>query len=371
VAFIKAVFGEFKSIYDICKRVDLRQANKKVFESLIKAGAFDCFGKNRRQHLQVLESAIDLGQKKQKLKREGITTVDDLLKDVNGESDDDEYYPDVEEMPENELLKFEKEMLGFYITNHPLSTYAGILDLFSVKTSDLAGYKDETKVTLGGIVKAVKTHITKKGERMAFVTLEDIEGSIDLVVFPRIFREHVKDIVEDKILIVKGKYTCDEEKESILVEEIYEINDAIESLADFLLIKLNMIGFTQERLNKLKSIISRYKGGLPVCLEIDNPTKYKIKMKVGKDFAVKPSLFSFCFFCPRSIADSKTCRCCLLFLPKQSKAPALIRDSKTFLLACLRSTRLHISYILLNSPNTALIKATPQPMLCWHIRLLI
>jgi len=285
--------GEFKSIYDICKRVDLRQANKKVFESLIKAGAFDCFGKNRRQHLQVLESAIDLGQKKQKLKREGITTVDDLLKDVNGESDDDEYYPDVEEMPENELLKFEKEMLGFYITNHPLSTYAGILDLFSVKTSDLAGYKDETKVTLGGIVKAVKTHITKKGERMAFVTLEDIEGSIDLVVFPRIFREHVKDIVEDKILIVKGKYTCDEEKESILVEEIYEINDAIESLADFLLIKLNMIGFTQERLNKLKSIISRYKGGLPVCLEIDNPTKYKIKMKVGKDFAVKPSLSLF------------------------------------------------------------------------------
>ncbi len=285
--------GKFKSIYDICKRVDLRQANKKVFESLIKAGAFDCFGKNRRQHLQVLETAIDLGQKKQKLKREGITTIDDLLKEVNGESDDDEFYPDVEEMPENELLKFEKEILGFYITNHPLSTYADILDQFSVKTSDLAEYKDETNVLLGGIVKAVKTHITKKGERMAFVTLEDIEGSIDLVVFPRIFREHVKDIVEDRILIVKGKYTCDEEKESILVEEIYEITEAIESLAEFLVIKLNMIGFTQERLNKLKNIINRYKGEIPVCLEIDNPTKYKIKMKVGKNFAVKPSLALF------------------------------------------------------------------------------
>ncbi|WP_273266102.1 DNA polymerase III subunit alpha [Flexistipes sinusarabici] len=286
--------GPFKSIYDVCKRVDLRQANKKVFEALIKAGALDDFGKNRRQLLQVLETAIDLGQKKQKYKKEGVVTIDDLLKDANGDDDDeDEFYPDVEEMPENELLKFEKEILGFYITNHPLSTYSAVLDLFSMKTTELSGYSDDTQVTLGGIVKAIKTHITKKGERMAFVTLEDIEGTIDLVVFPSVFREHLRNIEEDRILIVKGKYNSDEEKESVLVEEIYEINEAIETLADSLLIKLNMIGFTEERLNKLKNIITRYQGTLPVKLEIDNPTKYKLSIEAGENFAVKPSLSLF------------------------------------------------------------------------------
>ncbi|MCD8490518.1 MAG: hypothetical protein LRY51_00685 [Geovibrio sp.] len=131
----------YTSIYDLCERIDLRLANKKVLESLIKAGALDSFGKNRRQHLQVLEMALEQGQRKQKMKEQGIMSIEDFLSGGDDDEDggDDEFYPVCEEMPENELLVFEKEVLGFYVTNHPLARYSSVLDTFTTSSKRSCG----------------------------------------------------------------------------------------------------------------------------------------------------------------------------------------------------------------------------------------
>lgn len=161
--------GEFKSIYDFCERVDLRSCNRRVLESLVKAGAFDCTGKNRRQHLQVIEKALEEGQRKQKMAEQGIISIEAFLMDDDEEAEE-HFYPDVDEMPENELLKMEKEVLDFYITNHPLAVYNNILKTFTIPLSEIVHPESEGDVVVGGLIKNVKRIITKKkGEKMAFV----------------------------------------------------------------------------------------------------------------------------------------------------------------------------------------------------------
>lgn len=285
--------GPFESIFNYCERVDLRQANKKVLEALVKSGALDCFGKNRRQLLQIIEQAIEIGQKHQKMKEQGIISLESFLTEIDEENGKEEHmYPDVEEMPENELLKMEKEMLGFYVTSHPLASYSKIIELFATRSIKLSEIKNDTSVTVGGIIKAFKNHLTKNGKRMAFMTLEDLDGEMDVVIFPKVFAENTRYFEEDKIILVKGKLNFSNDKYSILADEIHEINDAVEDMARGVIIKLNMIGFTEERIEQIKSLIARYRGKVPVTLELEHPTKYKLSLRISTEYNVRPG-FSF------------------------------------------------------------------------------
>ncbi|WP_022851154.1 DNA polymerase III subunit alpha [Limisalsivibrio acetivorans] len=287
--------GEFRSIYEFCERVDTHQANKKVLESLIKAGAFDCLGKNRRQHLQVLEPAMEEGHRKRKMKEQGILSIEEFLADDTEEDEAaDESFPDVEEMPENELLQFEKEVLGFYVTNHPLATFSNVLDTFTKPVSELLTSDDDTFAIAGGIVKNVKNHITKtKQERMAFVTLEDMHGELDVLVFPKTYAECRRYLEEDNIIVVQGRISVKDERTSFIAEEIYNVDETLAKLSDRITIKVNPVGFTPDRIMKLKDIFKRNAGTVPVMLEVEMPSKYSVTMKIGQDFGVKPS---FAFF---------------------------------------------------------------------------
>jgi len=291
--------GKYESIYDFCNRVDLRQANKKVLEALIKAGAFDSTGKNRRQLLQVLENAIEDGQRKQKMANQGILSIEEFLGGgEDGEEENDEYYPDVEEMDENELLLFEKEMLGFYLTNHPLAKYSSILEIFTELSSKFAEKDDESDVIVGGIVKGVKNHITKtSGKKMAFVTLEDLHGDIDVVIFSDLYAENIRYLEEDKILIIAGtiskKGVGEDMRISVIANEIGEVSEAMEKMTKGILIKLNAIGFTEDRVSDLKHILGTHKGELPVHFEVERPAKYRVRMKLSDDFKVSPKFSLF------------------------------------------------------------------------------
>ncbi|MGA1845562.1 DNA polymerase III subunit alpha [Deferribacter abyssi] len=284
--------GKYKSIYDFCKRVDLRQVNRKVIESLIKAGAMDSFEKKRRQLLQVLDTAMEIGQKEQHLKKEGIITIEDLLKE-NGETVEEEFYPDVDEMPENELLKFEKEVLGFYLSNHPLVNYSSILEIFTKKSADIEKSDESNVVTVGGIVKSVKNYITKTNERMAFVTLEDLEGTMDVVVFPKLYKEHVRHLDEDSIIIVKGTVNFKEDEYSIVAEEIYHIEEAFDKLISAIKVKINATGFNENLCNELKKVIISEKGEKPVYFEVEVQSKGKVLIKASDEYRVSPKLGLF------------------------------------------------------------------------------
>ncbi|MGC8925268.1 MAG: DNA polymerase III subunit alpha [Calditerrivibrio sp.] len=281
--------GEFKSIYDFCSRVDLRTVNKRVVESLIKTGVFDEFGKKRKVLLNVLDAAIEEGQRKQKNREIGITTVEELL----GLSDTEEYYPDLDEFQEHDILKMEKELLGFYLTNHPLSSYSNILNTLTIGSNDLELMEEEKDVVVGGIIKNIKTHFTRTGEKMAFVTLEDLEGSFDIVVFASLYKEYIHILEEDKIIIVKGRYSSNGENRSVVANEILEPNEAMEKLITSITIYLNLTGFTEDRVLKLKNIIDNYNGESIVKFVLEQTGKFKAHLKINSNLKVKPCLALF------------------------------------------------------------------------------
>jgi DNA polymerase-3 subunit alpha len=285
--------GEFKDIFDYCERVNLRLANKRVLEALIKSGSMDCFKRKRSQLINVMEDAIANGQKQQKMKENGIISIETFLAEVDEENcSNNTSYPDIPEFPEIEILKMEKEYLGFYKTSHPLASYNKILEIFTVKSSNLGGFNDNEKVIVGGLVKKIKNHLSKKGERMAFVTLEDLEGDIDVIVFPKSFQKYLRHLQEDKILIIDGRTNSSEERMSVIAEKIVDINDALEEMVSSVRIKLNLVGFTTNRIEKLKEITERYRGKIPFSLEIEQPNKYKVIINVSNNNYIRPS-FSF------------------------------------------------------------------------------
>lgn len=281
--------GEFKSIYDFCERVDLRLCNKKVLESLIKAGAFDSTGKNRRQLLQVMEHALEEGQRKQKMSSQGIISLESFLEDAPaaGEESND-YYPDVEEMPENELLKMEKEVLDFYITNHPLAMYQNILKTFTTPLGDVKVPDSEGHVVVGGLIKNIKNIMTKKGDKMAFVTIEDLSGDIDIVVFPRVFEQYNKHLEADKIVIVAGEVNHKDDEVTLLADKIMDVPEAVTMLTERVIVRLTSTGMTKEIITKLKMIIGTHKGDTPVTLLLERPKTFSVYINAGDDFKVRP-----------------------------------------------------------------------------------
>ena len=282
--------GLYKDIYDFCRRIDLFSCNKKVIESLIKSGAFDSFGKTRKQLLQVLDMALEEAQNKQKLKKQGMMSIEDLLEEVN--TDEfihlNEYYPDAGEMPERELLNFEKEVLGFYITKHPLTLFSKLIEQFSIAISDIRQLPDNEHVITAGLIKSIKYHITKNNEKMAFVTIEDIESNIDVVVFPKLLKNSLSLLEVDHIIAIKGKCSMNEEKCSILADEIYNIEDAINKLSKNLVIFLDF-NLTLTIIDKLKQLFITNRGTTPVLFVINSPGHFKAAVAIGNQYYVKLS----------------------------------------------------------------------------------
>jgi len=280
--------GDFDSIYDFCERVDLRACNRRVLEALVKAGAFDCMGKNRRQHLQVLDSALEEGQRKQKMKDQGIISLESFLIDEDDE-EEARYYPDVDEMPENELLKMEKEVLDFYISNHPLAIYNSILKTFTIPLGELISPDSEGDVVVGGLVKSVKRIVTKKkGEKMAFVNLEDMDAEVEIVVFPRTYELYNRHLENDKIVIIAGKIDHKEDSTVIMADKIMNVTEAMEMLTQHVTIELSSLGMTAELISKLKTLVSTHHGDVPVKLKLEKPKSFAVYIQTGPDFCIKP-----------------------------------------------------------------------------------
>lgn len=284
----RAQNGPFKDIYDFCERVDLRACNRRVLEALIKAGAFDCSDKNRRQNLQVLDKALEEGQRKQKMAEQGIISLEAFLTD-DEDGEEDNFWPDVEEMPENELLKMEKEVLDFYISNHPLAIYSSILSTFTVPIGEIKNPESEGDIVVGGLVKNVKRIITKKsGDKMAFATIEDMNSDIEVVVFPKVFELYNRHLENDKIVIIAGRIDRKEDNTVIMADKIMDVSEAMQMLTEQVTIKLSSVGMTAEMIAKLKSIMEINAGDVPVRLRLEKPKTFAAYINAGPDFRIKP-----------------------------------------------------------------------------------
>jgi DNA polymerase-3 subunit alpha len=262
--------GRFSSLFDFCERVDLKKANKRVIESLIKCGAFDSTGANRSQMMVSLENAIDYGQRVQKERTDpqmGLFNMGGVRQDINLPK-----MPSMDEWDERQLLAFEKEALGFYITGHPLTRFEDLLDKFTnANTISLKKKNDGELVRIGGIIINIKTIKTKKGDLMAFVTLEDQHKTLEIIIFSLAYAAVHELLVEDNTVIIQGRVKRDENSVKILADTVVPIEKAEETWTASIHFNLDKNKTGKDLLLRLNDILKRYPGSCNAYIHLFSP----------------------------------------------------------------------------------------------------
>ncbi len=254
----------FGSMRDFASRVDLRLCNRKALESLVKCGAFDSIGGHRAQYLAALDDVLAQGQSVQRERENGQISMFSLMDASVQEELLNDNLPDLEPFSDKERLSLEKEMLGLYISGHPLEPYRPILDQMDKLTRcvELAEVGDNHHVKVGGIIIAVRSFYTKKNKQMAFVKLEDLTGHVELVVFPELFEKQGGLLREDSLVVIEGKTDLKEEEDvKILAEKLTPLSQQKKYLR-------LMIDERHDReiLGALKNTLLAENGEVPVCL---------------------------------------------------------------------------------------------------------
>ncbi len=264
----------FCSLQDFCERVDLRKVNKKVVEALVKCGAFDTLGGKRAQFMAVLEEAMEVGQRLQRERESGQESLFGSHEVVSVAGNGYGVLPEIGEWEERDLLAYEKEALGFYVSGHPLDRFSDVIKRLA--TCDSAGLSERTdreKVRLCGIISGIKELMTKKGDRMAFVTLEDLSGSVECVVFPEAYAAAMDLLKGEEPLLLSGDLDVGEEACKLLVSEVELLRDATQKQTRRVNIRLTTPGLDEMQLRQLKSIVQRYRGGCEVALHMIIPDR--------------------------------------------------------------------------------------------------
>ncbi len=257
----------FSSLFDFCERVDLKKVNKRVIESLIKCGAFDSTGARRSQMAASLEDALDYGQRVQKEKMDpqiGLFGGAEQPLVINTPA-----LAEIAEWDEKQLLAFEKESLGFYISGHPLNRYEALLDKFTnTNAVSLKDIEDGGAIRIGGIIRSAKVITTKKGHLMAFVTIEDMHGSVEITVFSRLYNA-VKDLlVDDFPILVEGMVQKDEQSVKLIADTIVPIEKAEETWTTSVHFNLEISRTDKADLRDLYEILSVHPGSSRAYLHL-------------------------------------------------------------------------------------------------------
>jgi DNA polymerase-3 subunit alpha len=300
--------GPFKSLYDFCERVDLRRVNKRVIESLIKCGAFDSTGATRSSLIEGLEAASSYGQKIQEEKASSQVSLFGTEEVTRGNGSRGMKLQDVPEWHDKEKLAYEKEALGFLITGHPLDRYIDdIKRLASCNISSLSEQADGSEVRICGIVCGLKEIITKKGDRMGFVTIEDLTGSVEVTVFSDIYVAAANLLKSDDPLLITGKLEKGEKGAKMLVQgqkeggnawqmknrgpagDIKLLQDARAQTTKKVYFTLRMDDMPTERLDGLKGIIERHRGSIPSFISFEMPSRGKAVMQLPAEMYVMPN----------------------------------------------------------------------------------
>jgi DNA polymerase-3 subunit alpha len=225
--------GNFKDLVDFCDRVNLQVVNSRALEALIKCGAFDDLNPNRQQALNHLEKLIPWAQKRSKDRALGQGNIFDLLGESSTENkhEDAPVAPTGSDFSTQEKLQFEKELLGFYVSEHPLkSIIAANLVEESVTLQELEEKKAKSKVKVIVMLNAIKTHVTKKGDNMAFLQLEDLSGQQEAIVFPRIYQEIKSYLITNKLVVIEGKLDKQDDKIQVIVEAMKSAESLLEQI---------------------------------------------------------------------------------------------------------------------------------------------
>ncbi|MDD5506217.1 MAG: DNA polymerase III subunit alpha, partial [Candidatus Omnitrophica bacterium] len=279
--------GKFKSLEDLCGQIDLRLANRKVLESLIKCGALDGFGASRAKMFASLDIILERAQKIQKEKSSGQLSFFDQSVTNDGFGKTSRPLTDCKEWPEPQLLSFEKDMLGFYVSGHPLARYAKQLKRFvSCSTANLHEHKDQDTIKIVGLIAKIKQTLTRaKQEKMAILKLEDLDGAVEALVFPRAFAKVSRYILPNTIAHVRGTLNLTEDTPKIIVEDLFPFEEIYKLITAM---SINLSGIKENIFESLKARLCEHKGNVPIYLRLDTPAKSRVQMVVGENLYVLP-----------------------------------------------------------------------------------
>jgi DNA polymerase-3 subunit alpha len=280
--------GKFKTLEDFMHRVDLRLANRKVLESLIKCGAMDYFGMPRAQMVAALDILLESASRTQKDKAKGQLSFFDAGADGNGFKSQATNIPQVKEWPEPQLLAFEKEMLGFYVSGHPLARYARQLRRFvSTSINNLHQHHDEDEIKLVALIAKIKQTTTRaKQEKMAILKLEDLDGIVEALVFPRSYQKVSRYIQPNTVVLVSGILNLKEDTPKIIVNDLFPFDEIYRMITAM---NINLSGVRENIFESLKELLASARGDIPIYMHLDTPQKSRVQLVVGENLYVKPS----------------------------------------------------------------------------------
>jgi DNA polymerase-3 subunit alpha len=269
VLAIRAETGPFQSFFDFCRRVDLRKVNKRMLEGLIKAGAFDSTGARRSQLMAVIDQAVEDGAAAQRERDLGQTSIfgTDLHGHDGSATMTTPQLPAIPEWDQAQRLKYERELTGFYITAHPLARYeATISALSTATTAGLPELSDGKEVKLCGIIAAVKSMLTKKGDRMAYLTVEDLQGTVEVIVFPDLFKTAGELIAPERLVRISGAIDRGDKGTKIRGSKIEPLAEVQTQSIKRVCIRLTERPEVRDQLPRLLDIFRRHPGGTTISM---------------------------------------------------------------------------------------------------------
>ncbi len=292
--------GNFTSLWDFCERVDTRAVNKRAVECLVKCGALDSTGASRKGMLEALPAATAFGQKAQEDSRLGQSSIFDLGGGVEETGPTRQHHAPIraEEFEQNELLRLEKETLGTFLSSHPLAEVKDALrQRVDCALSSLADKQDGSWVTVGGIVTEFKRHTSKNGSKMAFATLDDVEGQIEILVMGKAYEASQEFLAADAILIVRGRLDHKGRGETKLVAQEVELFEPTEdevararAARDTgpLRINIDAGAFGASLIEELKVILGHFPGNSEVVL-VMKMREGPRELRFGRGYCVRRS----------------------------------------------------------------------------------
>jgi DNA polymerase-3 subunit alpha len=259
--------GPFATLFEFCSRVDLRRVNKRVIESLIACGAFDTTGAKRSQMMAALEDALEYGQRVQKEKADpqmGLFGTVESAPALNAPE-----LPPIEEWEARHALTLEKEALGFYLSGHPLDRYLDTIEKFTnAGAIAIKELPDKAAVRIGGLISGIRSLRTKRGDPMAFVQIEDLQGTTELIVFPDTYRECEDLLLEDQPVLVQGQAQKEENAVRVVAEKIIAMERAEETWTASVHITLDTERVDSEALNRLHQLLRHHGGNCRTFLHL-------------------------------------------------------------------------------------------------------
>ena len=280
---------KYASLSDFCNRVDSRKVNNRVIESLIKSGSFDSLGFKRSQLIDILPKAMEQAKAFQRDRQSGQMSLFSVAQDDSPSDLSDILVPDIREWDQRQKLMFEKETVGFYITGHPLD--GAIEELKTITDSDiggLAGLGEGTPIRVGGLIRSCKQLKSKRGEPMAFLTIEDITDTVEVMVFPEAFSTCYQLLSSPDPIIVGGTIQQSERGAKIIAEEINLLPEAREKHTDSVHARFDAGSVNRQKMEQFKELLFNYHGNCPLSVSILFENQGEVDIEINRDLTVRP-----------------------------------------------------------------------------------